>query len=176
MASVNLILPCRLSNLVAVSWFQSLLNTKTGLSNIKAVTPLRIMLKILGNQCPFYLGVRIATHLTFLYGDKLEEVMKPNHSMLIVLLLISEVSWAGMCPDGSYVSSDRCTMAPNGSYVGGDRATMAPDGSYVGGSTSTMAPDGSYVEGNKATMAPDGSYVGGNRAILAPNGSYIGGN
>lgn len=37
-----------------------------------------------------------------------------------------------LCPDGSYVGGDRCTMTPDGGYVGGNSYELTPDGGYVG--------------------------------------------
>ena len=53
-----------------------------------------------------------------------------------------------LCPDGSYVSGDRCNLNPDGSYTSGSRSTLCPDGSYVSGSTCHLMPDGSYIGSN----------------------------
>ena len=68
-----------------------------------------------------------------------------NVSTLLFALLLSSPALSAICPDGSYVSGNSCTMAPNGQYVGGGNATLAPNGSYVGGNRAILAPNGSYV-------------------------------
>ena len=57
--------------------------------------------------------------------------MKISALLMALALVVSQSAIAAMCPDGTYVSGNNCTMAPDGSYVGGGKATMAPDGSYV---------------------------------------------
>lgn len=44
-----------------------------------------------------------------------------NKRVFFVLLglLISQSTGAALCPDGTYVSGDICTLAPNKSDVGG---------------------------------------------------------
>ena len=56
-----------------------------------------------------------------------------NKRVLFVFLalLISQSAHAALCPDGTYVSGDTCTLAPDGSYVKGDHATLAPDGTVL---------------------------------------------
>jgi hypothetical protein len=44
------------------------------------------------------------------------------------ILVMSQLSLAALCPDGTYVSGSTCTLAPDGSYVGGSRSTLCPDG------------------------------------------------
>lgn len=50
----------------------------------------------------------------------------------IMIFATTQVTAYTMCPDGSYVSGDRCQMTPDGGYVGGDGYEMTPDGGYVG--------------------------------------------
>ena len=102
-----------------------------------------------------------------------ESVMK-KIAFLFALSAFSSTAIAAMCPDGTYVSGDKCYLAPDGSYVGGGRPRLAPDGSYVGGGRPSLAPDGSYVGGSQKRLCPDGSYVAGTRCRLMPNGKYVG--
>ena len=53
-----------------------------------------------------------------------------------------------MCPDGSYVSGNRCNLTPNGGYIGGRSSRNM-----------NLCPDGSYVSGN-CKLTPSGRYVG----------------
>lgn len=98
--------------------------------------------------------------------------------MLIAAIFLATfpyVAIAKLCPDGTYVSGNKCKLAPDGTYVGGDRAKLCPDGTYVGGGKCKLVPDGSYVGGSKKTkLCPDGTYVSGTRCKLQPDGSYTG--
>ena len=92
------------------------------------------------------------------------EVMKMLRSFAIVFVgLVSANSIAGtLCPDGSYVGGDTCSLTPGGRYVSGDNgaAQLAPNGQYVGGSKPmSLCPDGSYVSGS-CQLAPNGRFVG----------------
>lgn len=79
-----------------------------------------------------------------------------------------------LCPNGTFIGGQACTLAPNGTYVYG-RPTLAPDGTYVGG-TPRLAPNGTYVGGSgRILLCPDGSYVAGERCVLTPAGTYVGG-
>lgn len=50
-----------------------------------------------------------------------------------------------LAPDGTYVGGTP-RLAPNGSYVGGSgRTIMCPDGSYVSGERCRLTPSGTYV-------------------------------
>lgn len=99
--------------------------------------------------------------------------MKIRSSFMYPFFMVMSLSSQAqtLCPDGSYVGGDSCSLAPDGTYVD-DEPRLAPDGSYVGGEP-RLAPDGTYV-GDEPELAPDGSYVGG-EPILAPDGSYVGG-
>ena len=44
-----------------------------------------------------------------------------------------------LCPDGSYVSGNRCKLCPDGTYIGGNRCKLQPDGSY--GNSSSYSND-----------------------------------
>jgi len=48
-----------------------------------------------------------------------------------------------LCPDGSYVSGNRCKLCPDGTYIGGNRCKLKPDGSY-GNSSSYSNNSSSY--------------------------------
>ena len=62
---------------------------------------------------------------------------------LFFALAMPLVSYPGsytICPDGSYVGGDTCSITPDGSYVGGKSYTMTSDGNYVGRGESTRQP------------------------------------
>ncbi len=104
--------------------------------------------------------------------------MKTHLSALVLfmmaLLFTFQPAEAKMCPDGSFVAGNKCTMAPDGSFVGG-KARMAPDGSFIGDGhlrqerrnsenssrrdRMSLCPDGSHVMG-RCKMQPDGSFTG----------------
>ena len=104
-------------------------------------------------------------------GDSMKIIGLPLAALLVAL---PSVAFAALCPDGTYVAGDRCTLAPDGSYVGGERARLCPDGSYVSGGECRLTPGGSYVGGNRSTLCPDGTYVAGRSCRLQPDGSYTG--
>jgi hypothetical protein len=113
-------------------------------------------------------------------------------ALVIGLGLASSAGLAGvaaaetLCPDGSYVAGQRCTLAPDGTYVGG-RPQLAPNGRYVGGKP-RLAPNNTYIgQGGEAPgpgvsalpgphtlLCPDGSYAYGRRCKLTPGGRYVG--
>ncbi len=104
-------------------------------------------------------------------GDSMKIIGLPLAALLVAL---PSLAFAALCPDGTYVAGDRCTLAPDGSYVGGERARLCPDGSYVSGGQCRLTPGGSYVGGNRSTLCPDGTYVAGRSCRLQPDGSYTG--
>jgi len=97
-------------------------------------------------------------------------------SVSLVLLLWASPGNAGtQCPDGSYVSGDRCVLAPNGTYVSrGGPVGLAPNSTFPIG---RIAPSTGAAVGARqgATLCPNGQYVIG-VCHLQPDGSYIGGN
>ena len=72
--------------------------------------------------------------------------------MVIVLLFAQQSAFTRMCPDGTYVAGNNCTMAPDGSYVGGSRSTMAPDGSYTVGSHRQINTDSKKLQNGAAQL------------------------
>jgi hypothetical protein len=88
----------------------------------------------------------------------------------LVFLLWAVPGNAGtQCPDGSYVSGDRCVLAPNGTYVSrGGPVGLAPNSTFpigriipsTGRQGATLCPNGQYVIG-ACHLQPDGSYIGG---------------
>lgn len=96
---------------------------------------------------------------------------------LIGIISLPSAAFAGVCPDGSYVSGE-CKLAPNGRFVGGT-PTLAPNGAYVGGAP-RLAPNGQFIGTGNAgrststKMCPDGSYVVGSRCKMQPDGTYTG--
>ena len=58
--------------------------------------------------------------------------MKRVLLLLIAAVLTVSASDMTRCPDGTWVSGDKCNRAPDRTYVGGDNIVRTPDRTYVG--------------------------------------------
>jgi len=94
---------------------------------------------------------------------------------LALLFWAIPVNAGTQCPDGSYVSGDRCVLGPNGTYVSrGGPVGLAPNSTFPIG---RITPNTGTAVGVQrgATLCPNGQYVIG-ICHLQPDGSYVGGN
>ena len=84
----------------------------------------------------------------------------------IVLFLTSTLAMSStLCPDGTYVTTERCQLTPKGDYIRdeGTGMRLTPKGDYIPNTGSmTLCPDGIYVAGKRCRLNPDGTYSGVN--------------
>jgi hypothetical protein len=97
----------------------------------------------------------------------------------LVMIVFSGLFWAcsaeagTQCPDGSYVSGDRCMLMPNGTYASsGGSVGLAPNSAFPIG---RIPPSNALAPQPRTTLCPNGQYVIGT-CHLNPDGSYSGGN
>lgn len=82
-------------------------------------------------------AVRLCPNGNYVYGTECR--LAPNGQYL--------PGPATLAPDGQYVVG-RPQITPDGTYVGGNgRVLLCPDGSYVSGERCILTPDGGYVGG-----------------------------